>query len=280
MYCAILFFFYTGGSCEDRYRYVLGTQQNDKERVEPEDALAFVNDVCKGQCFCSDRVIDKKCSANCTDQDGKSYSCHTRFKYHKATGLSSDGSRLAVDDALEYINDKCNGQCSCELDEIDSSCHSECVSRDGRYDTCINRYQWVIGSQQHADGSRYTPQEALDIINQDCDGQCSCSLDDLHDTCDSFCLDKDLHNNTCDLRTRWIVAHSETDSGERWVHHSNIDLNAMTCERDCFCICLPEETARVCANCGIANYMTFFVFVRSLIVRDFPILLQMGSRIL
>merc|ERR1712051_10701 len=78
---------------------------------------------------------------------------------------------------------------------LDFLCESPCVVK-GESHSCRQRVQWLVKEE----GSAVA--DAMDIVSQECFGQCMCSPLDFH--CESLCMINGV-THSCRDRVQWLV---------------------------------------------------------------------------
>jgi len=112
-------------------------------------------------------MLAASCNDNC-NEGGEDHSCRSRIDWLQ----TSAGGSLDHKKAREKVNKECSGQCSCEPP---SPCEDTCnVNGDGDY-TCKARVDFKMSS----DGGSLDTGAAMEFVNAECDGQCSCTWADF-----------------------------------------------------------------------------------------------------
>jgi len=127
--------------------------------------IADIVTKCKKGC-----VVDEgrlPCNAPC-EVDGTYYTGIQRVEW--IVGNTAKDLRGAV----LLVNEECCASSRCSMEDFPhlSDCDKSCFY-DKQYKTCKGRVQWVV---KNADKS---VEDAMDIVNGQCDTQCSCVVSDL-----------------------------------------------------------------------------------------------------
>lgn len=183
-------------NCIDRYRYLIGTANDDK-KYTPEEAMSTVNDRCIGQCECTVDEVDMSCDALCYTESRDPQSCRDRYKW-----LVGVNKSLSHDEALAYVNQQCLHQCACEgpASTLVEDCTGTCFTEDETKSTCERRAEYIL---LKADDIT-TPEQTLAMLNDQCAGQCACTEEDINLFLEKTCFNECFHDELDDLGENFI----------------------------------------------------------------------------
>lgn len=129
---------------------------------------SLINSIHECKKGCKKVEVLNGCLGHC-EQGGGNWKCHDRVSHL----YGSKGFTLNA--AVFRVNDDCCHACVCsqadfpDLEDCDKPC-----SLNGQMFSCANRINWVFNNAAAVKGNK---QASIDLINVECEDQCSCNVD-------------------------------------------------------------------------------------------------------